>query len=299
MKYLTAKYTFTGIVAFVSLLVITAVQGKPKHSFSDATQWSDPIATVGGGCPIETSNGQLLYTASGSAGTLDIWVYKRDPKTGVFSDRLRLEAPVSLDDANDFCPTPLNGHRLLFVSNRTNENACGGSDIYLTRYLPYRQKSFGPAEPFACAPDGPNTTGTDLSPSLIVTRMGTFLFYSSDVGGNQDIYVSKKSKDGSFGAGSPVPGVNTAFDDRQPNLSADGLTMVFASTRDDAAYSGGFDVFVSTRDDLDTPWSEPVNLSWEGNFSTQMLDETRPSLSRHLHRLYFGANGTVYQSNRD
>lgn len=258
------------------------------------SEWSQPVALVGGGCPIETRDGNRLYTASGSAGTLDIWAYRRDGRNGEFGERTRLGPPVSLDDADDFCPTPLAGNWLMFVSDRATDASCGGVDIYLARYRAYPLKSWSNATNLGCAPDGPNTAGVELSPALVSTPEGTFLYFSSNVNGDQDIYRSTMAPDGSFSEGVPEVGLNTGADDRQPNLSRDGLTIVFASTRD----MGGFDVFMATRNSVGDAWSEPRNLSVALEFATQPLDETRPSLSWDRKRLYFGAAGTVYVSER-
>jgi hypothetical protein len=247
---------------------------------------------VGGGCPIESRDGNSLYTASGSAGTLDIWVYERNGRNADFGDRQRIGDPVSLDDANDFCPTPLTGGWLMFVSNRSVPEACGGPDIYLARINPAQDS--GVATHLGCAPDGPNTPGTELSPSLVTTSEGSFLYYSSDNSGDQNIYRSEMAPDGSFGPGVAVDSLNTPWDDRQPNVSRDGLTIVFASDRD----SGVSDIFMATRASLDDPWSEPTNLSVSLAFPTAGSSETRPSLSWDLKRLYYGAAGTIYVSGR-
>ena len=283
------QYKRSGLYAGLFLAMSLPVQAGPGFS-----EWGSPQATVGGGCPIESPDGNRLYTASGSAGTLDIWTYRRDGRKGEFTDRTRLEAPVSLDDANDFCPTPLAGFWLMFVSDRSGQDSCGGPDMYVTQYRPDPAKSFGPATNLGCAPDGPNTAGVEFSPALLNTAAGTFLYYSSNVEGDQDIYRSEMTPDGKFSAGQPVAGLNTAADDRQPNVSRDGLTIVFASDRD----TGGFDIFMSTRESLDAPWSTPRNLSVELGFPTAPLGETRPSLSWDLKRLYYGADGTIYVSER-
>lgn len=261
----------------------------------DFTEWGPPIATVGGGCPIESRDGNRLYTASASAGTLDIWVYQRDGRIGSFGNRTQLGEPVSLDDADDFCPTPLTGNWLMFVSDRSGPDACGSSDIYLARYRPTPPRSFGDARHLACAPGGPNTAGTEFSPSLVTTAEGTHLYYSSDSDGDQDIYRSEMMPDGSFGPGIPVASLNTPMDDRQPNLSRDGLTIVFASNRD----SGVFDIFMSTRESLEDEWSALRNLSVGLSFPTAASSETRPSVSWDLKRLYYGSAGIVYVSERE
>ncbi|MGD8339805.1 MAG: hypothetical protein PVH89_03430 [Gammaproteobacteria bacterium] len=276
--------------AVLSLTSLAATQAAPRFS-----EWGPPVATVGGGCPIESRDGNQLYTASGSAGTLDIWVYQRKGRNGDFGDRTMLGPPVSLGNGvNDFCPTPLTGNWLMFVSTRGGPQACGSSDIYLARARAIPAQSWGEARHLGCAPNGPNTAGTEFAPSLVTTAQGTYLYFSNDSDGDQDIYVSEMAPDGSFGPGAPVAELNTGGDDRQPNVSRDGLTIVFASSRD----SGVFDIFMSTRNSLTDEWSEPRNLSVELGFPTAAAGETRPSLSWDLKRLYYGSGGIVYVSER-
>jgi hypothetical protein len=258
-------------------------------------EWGVPIDTAVGGCPIESPNGKELYTAASSAGTLDIWVYKR--KNGVVDEdtRAMLPEPISLPDAEDFCPLPLNAGWLMFVSDRVTDESCGGSDILVTKQFKGDSGAEMVVKNLGCGEDGPNTSGTELSPSLIHTKAGTFLYYSSDISGHQDIYRSRLLPDGSYSPGEPVAELNTEGDDRQPNVSKDGLTIVFASSRD----TGVFDVFMSTRKSIYQEWGEPVNLSVELAFPTAALSETRPSLSRDLKRLYYGADGIIYVSERE
>lgn len=285
-----------GVTAATALAAALCISSGSAHAAPSYSEWSTPEPTVVGGCPIESRNKLFLYTASVSAGTLDIWTYRRrgNHSYSEFSERTRAEAPISLDDAADFCPTPLEANWLMFVSDRDVDGACGGTDIYIARYRPSPPKSIGEPEHLGCAGDGPNTAGTELSPALVKTREGTFLYFSSDVGGDQDIYRSVLLPNGRYSAGEPVAALNTPGDDRQPNLSRDGLTIVFASNRD----SGGFDVFMATRESISSPWSEPRNLSWELDFPTKTLGETRPSISWDDRRLYYGAAGTVYLSQR-
>jgi hypothetical protein len=285
----------SGLIVLSGMIQVLALYSATAHAGPEFGEWSLPQATVGGGCPIESRDGNELFTASGSAGTLDIWVYRRDGRVGTFGDRTRVEWPVSLDDADDFCPTPLTGNYLMFVSTRNIPGACGASDIYLARYNTNTGQNFGDAQHLACAPNGPNTAGVEFSPSVVTTSAGTFLYYSSNVGGNQDLYRSEMAPDGSFGIGIPVAALNTGFDDRQPNVSRDGLTIVFASDRD----SGIFDIFMATRGSVDDDWSAPRNLSVELAFPTAGTSETRPSLSWDMQRLYYGSAGIVYVSTRE
>lgn len=259
-------------------------------------EWGDTNAVPGvaGGCPIESRSGNQLFAAGGFDGSLDIWVYSRTGRVNDFGPRVKVAAPVSVDDANDFCPTPLPGGWLLFVSNRSGGCGVGSIDLYRTQYsLDGSEAGSEHVTNLGCAPDGPNTSGTELSPSLVVTPDGTYLYYSSNAAGSQDIYRSRMAMDGSFGPGELVDGVNTAFEDQQPNVSRDGLEMVFSSNRD-----GNQDVFSASRNSLDEPWGNVRNLTLELGLPTVDGNETRASMSWDRQRLYYGSGGTIFVSSR-
>lgn len=260
-------------------------------------EWStpQPVDNVAGGCPIESRNGRTLYTAGGFDGTLDIWTYTRTGRKAPFGPREKVGPPVSLDDANDFCPTPLVGGWLLFVSDRAGDDTCGNTDMYITRYRPGSGANWSEARHLGCAPFGPNTEGRELSPALFSTDEGVFLYYSTNgPGGDQDIYRSRMGWNGEFGPGEPVDELNTPFNDQQPNVGRGGREIVFSSDRAGA----GQDVFSATREDSDDPWSMPRNLSVELAFPTGNGSETRASLSWDLKRLYYGSAGTIYVASR-
>ncbi|MET0280109.1 MAG: hypothetical protein ABW278_03155 [Steroidobacteraceae bacterium] len=287
-----------------------------------APEWSAPTAVAPGGCPIESRDGAYLYTAAGPANTngLDIWVLRRNAANNTYDSRTLLGDPVSVTTANDFCPTPLMGDWLMYVSTRDGAvngvDKCGtaglvpgltGADLYLTRFAvappvtaggPLQVQSTGVTRRLACYPDGPNTKGSKFSPSLLTTADGGFLFFSTEhngveATGSQNIYMSEMRPDGTYGPGVAVAALNTAFEDQQPNVSRDGLTIVFASNRD-----GNMDIFMSTRPTLDGTWSTPRNLSTQLGFPTASLPETRPSLSWDMKRLYYGADGQAYLSHK-
>ena len=90
--------------------------------------------------------------------------------------------------------------------------------------------------------------------------------------------------------GKPCPAVvNSGFNDRDPALSKDGLSLYFASTRPGPdsrgqAGLGDYDLWVSQRDSLDDCWLAPNNLGPVVNSS--FLD-VAPNLSTDGHWLYF------------
>jgi hypothetical protein len=280
-------------------------------------EWGSPVAVAPGGCPIETRDGKLLYTAAGPADTngLDIWALRRTGATDTYDLRTKLGAPISVDGANDFCPTPLMGDWMMFVSTRDGADKCGepgpmpglaGADIFVTRYTveaaadgsALQMTSHGEPQRLACYPDGPNTKGAKFSPSLLNIPEGGFLFFSSNhdgvaATGSQDIFMSEVRPDGTYGPGVAVAALNSTFEDQQPNVSRDGLSIVFASNRD-----GNMDIFMAKRATTADAWSTPVNLSAKFQFSTAGSAETRPSLSWDMQRLYYGSDGQVFLSHK-
>jgi Tol biopolymer transport system component len=108
-----------------------------------------------------------------------------------------------------------------------------------------------------------------------------------------NIYMSRQRVDGSFAPATLVDELNTASADFMPNVSRDGLEIVFNSNRPGGA--GGQDVYTASRASTNDPWSEPVNVGTNVNTAG---NETRSSLSGDGERLHFGRDGEIYVSIR-
>lgn len=262
------------------------------------------------GCPIETEDGLSLMFAStrpnGVAGNVgnDIWVADRDSVNSPWQAPRNIGEPIN-SAASDFCPTPVKGRSLFFVSDRpdngTSTPPCGGGDMYLSRQSP----AGGWSQPvmLACAPEGPNFTGPERSPSLVETWYGTFLFYSSNGGaGDQDIYVSRMRADGSFGPGEIVEELSSPYDDIMPNVRqrTDGsFEVVFSSNRPTPSKpnpaASDQDVYIARAWWPTGHWSKPLNM---GDAVNTTGTEQRATLSADGKRLYFGRNGDIYMSER-
>jgi len=101
---------------------------------------------------------------------------------------------------------------------------------------------------------------------------------------------------GSFGPPAKIVELSTTADDRMPNVSPDGLEMVFVSTRTDLPGAQGLhDIYLSQRAHVSEPWGTPVNVGPHVNSGAA---ESRPSLSADGDRLYFGRNGDIWMSTR-
>lgn len=267
-------------------LVAVAVMAPTAH----AASWSDwaPATSVGAlntpyldGCPIQSPDGESLYMAStrprfqGDSRTdIDIWVARRSSPDDPWGPPENLGAPVN-STSDDFCPTPVRGEGLFFVSRRPVAGACGGADIYLAR------RDAEAVTHFDCVSDGgPNTPLDEQGPSYVKTG-GPSLYFSS----GPDLFVSDELRTGAFGPGVAVSELNSPATDIQPNVRRDGREIVFASNRSGGGAFGGQDVWVATRHDVNGSWSSPVNL---GSAVNTAANETRPSLSWDATTLYFG-----------
>lgn len=235
------------------------------------------------GCPIQSPDGLSLYMASnrpGGAGLLDIWVARRASTDAPFGTPENVGPPIN-SAADDFCPTPVRGNGLFFVSRRATAESCGLGDIYFARLNPAR----GWSEPdhLACAPGGPNSVLDEQGPAYVDADGTALLYFSSGSAAVPgDLFVSERTEGGDFGPAAPVAELNSPGNDIQPNLRKDGREIVFSSNR---AGSLGQDIWASTRGSLDEPWSAPVNLGGAVNTAAA---ESRPSLSWDAETLYFG-----------
>lgn len=291
-----------------------ALPAQAQHfgPWGDAEPETGGINAPGGGCPIESRDGLELYFASARAGTyggLDIFRVHRDSPNAPWGDVENAGLPAN-SQAADYCPTPLPGKWLLFVSARTTgtADACGdvpppppgmppAGDIHISQENP----AHGWTEPLAlgCHPDGPNTPGHEFSPSLVHTDQGTELYFSSnghpDSQGH-DIYVSQVLADGSVTAGARVAELSGEYNDLMPHLRKDGLEIVFASNRPGSA--GSTDIYVASRASTAAAWSAPQRI--DNPAVNTDAGESRPSLSGDGTRLHFGrSDGRIYVSTRE
>jgi hypothetical protein len=242
------------------------------------------------GCPIQSPDGLSLYMASnrprfaGDTRTdIDIWVATRATTDAEWGDPRNLGEPVN-SPADDFCPTPVRGGGLFFVS-REEPASCGtaDSDIYFTRN--HRRRGWAEPQHLGCAPNGPNTAADEQGPSSVDAGGRQLLYFSS----GPEIQVSERVPGGRFGPPTPVAELNGPAGDIQPNVRKDGLEIVFASNDSSRPGATGstFDIYTATRASIDEPFSTPVNLT---EVNTSDRGETRPSFSWDGLTLHFGRN---------
>jgi len=244
------------------------------------------------GCPFAARDGKTFFFASNRAGGLggiDIYVSSRRSVDDPWGAPVNVGAPVN-SPANEFCPTlARDGHTFYFVSDRPG--GCGGDDIYVTRRR--ERTGFEAPENLGCRV---NSAGNEASPFPIdQAGTGLVLYFSSTraggfsaeptgaVSGDADLYMSDWHG-GAFRQPALVPGVNSAFNDGQPNVRRDALEIFFFSNR--TGTLGGNDIYSATRAKARDVWSTPFNLGPNVNSSAS---ETRPSLTWDGGTLYFGS----------
>jgi WD40 repeat protein len=274
------------VLAFL-VCVAPAAYAQQFGSWEGATS-VDPLRSngvntrVNDGCPHETADGRELFFASNRSGTQDIYVAQNEH--GEWKLQEKLPEPVNHDDADDFCPTPLPGDQLLFVSTRTSN--CGGPnnpDIYYTRRT--GENGWLEPQPLNCTVNSPYQ---EFSPSMVRAGGQTLLFFSSDrddpVGHKHKIYMSVY-EDGDWGPAVRVDELNfPGASDARPNVTRrdEGLEIVFDSTR-----HGGQKIFTAIRTSMRDSWTVPTELGADVNVGSA---QSRASFSGDGTRLYFGSN---------
>jgi hypothetical protein len=209
----------------------------------------------------------MASTRPGGLGGIDLWVARR-PSTAVgFGTPLNLGPSVN-SAADDFCPTPVRGKGLYFVSTRG-----GNADIYFSRNDPAHGWT-APASVGAAV----NSALPEFSPSYFEADGRAFLYFSR----GPDIYSAELEADGGWGAVGPAAGLQHAAADFRPNVRKDGLEIVFDSNRRNGSDQ---DLYFATRSSVDAAWSTPVNAGPAINTSA---NETRGSFSWHADTLLFG-----------
>jgi hypothetical protein len=305
-----------GVIAVVAVVAIASVA--MRAAANEFGPWSAAVnvQSIPGtnpafntelldGCPTLARDGRTFYMASnrpGGEGGLDIWVATRESVDAPWGEPVNLGPPVNTP-ADEFCPSPArDGHLFFFVSTRPGSGACGGSDIYATRW---RADEHGWDEPtnLGCQV---NSAGGEASPFLIEEPgIGPVLYFSSNraggysvdapgtLVGDDDIYFSEW-QGGGFGPAQLAPFVNSASHDSRPHLRRDALELFFDSNRPGTL--GSADIFSSTRETAFDQWSNPAPL---GQLVNSTAADTRASLSWDGTTLVFGSTRSGGEGSTD
>lgn len=173
----------------------------------------------------------------------------------------------------------------LYFAVWNRPNGLGSGDIYMTE----RETPNSPwQEPVNLGP-AVNSSSGEIEPSI--SGDGLELYF-----GCWDDYIlrvcTRPSKDAPWGSpvkigppvGSNEPATEIGSNDAwTPEISADGLSLYFSSTRFTGGH-GGTDIWMTTRATIADPWTEPVNLGPNVNSGA---DDWSPSISNDGQTLVF------------
>lgn len=286
---------------------------RPSTAFGNYSEWSAPVnlgpeinTQFPDQGPYVSRDGLTLYFASQrpapeSFGGNDIYVSTRKNKHHPWGPGVNLGNVINTSGIESTPALSPDEDLLYFATN--GRGGTTGLDIWVSTRLDKK-------DPLAWgAPvrleGGINSAANDLGPAPFYdsrTKTLTLYFYSVRSGGMgcRDLYGSTQGANGEFGAAVPIAELNTSSEDEQPAIRADGLEMLFVSSRPATTCLGpgmpGGEIYVSTRASTSEPWGPPVNLGAPVN----TLDaEGRPALSRDARQLYFFSNGHGGEGNTD
>ncbi len=111
----------------------------------------------------------------------------------------------------------------------------------------------------------------------------------TDVGKQEDFYISRKDSQGLFAPAQPVMSINTVMNEGAPSLSADGNTLIFTACQtldgqwgENRTGVGSCDLFYSLKAGND--WGQPENM---GNTINSGAWESQPSYGADGKTMYF------------
>jgi len=275
------------LLAVLACVVLTnAYVAKADFIFGTATNLGSTVnsSSYDSDVCISTDGLELYFNSKrpGGYGNFDIWVSTRETVQDPWGEPVNLGPTVNKSDWDTTPSISANGLELYFGSRRPGGS--GGVDLWMTTRVSV-------SEPWG---EPVNLGSTINSPAfevkMNISTDGLSIVFDSDRSGGyggQDLWVSKRpTLSDPWGAPENLgPTVNSSVWDYAPSLSADGLSLFFASAR--SGGSGGDDIWVATRETTDDPWGEPVNLGPAVNSSSH---ENCPNVSADGSTLYFASN---------
>lgn len=140
-------------------------------------------------------------------------------------------------------------------------------------------------------PGAVNTELNEFLPTL--TADESMLVFSRLVGDQEDIFYSKKEND-QWGAGQPIEGLNTPFNEASQTISADGHILVFTACERPDAINRSCDLFLM--EFSGSRWTAPTNIGAPVNTGDW---ESMPSISADGRTLFFASKRNGGQGGED
>jgi Tol biopolymer transport system component len=270
----------------ISLVLVLALGmgvgvANADFTFGEATNLGPTVnSSVRDFAPTSSADGLSLYfdsSRSGGYGDKDLWVTTRPTTEDPWGEPVNLGSTVN-SSADDVAPSISgDGLSLYFISRRPG--GFGERDIWVTT-RPTINDPWG--EPVNLGPPI-NTLYRETGPCI--SSDGLELYFNSDRpggSGGADLFVATRLTiedkwDIPVNLG---PTINTSLNDNGPNISSDGLCLIFGLYGSE----NDFDTWMSTRPNKEYAWSIPVNLGPPVNSSARDL---QPDISYDGSTIYF------------
>jgi Tol biopolymer transport system component len=163
---------------------------------------------------------------------------------------------------------------LYFASDRAGGS--GNTDLWVTT-RPTKDEPWGPP---ANLGNQVNRPADDHGPDLSGDELALY-FYSYRSGSGDLFYTSRDSKSAPWQGVRALGAVNTGSSERDPSISADGLTLYYSTNRD-----GNFAIWQVTRDSVSDDWRGPGEPVAAANSPRH---DRYPDISRDGLSLYFSS----------
>jgi len=263
-----------------------AYPAPPPFNFGTPENPGPNVNTSSGdGASSISADGLELYFESdqpGGYGDFDLYVATRESTEDDWGPAVNL-GPRLNSWYGEYMPgISADGVTLYFSSNRPGGH--GNFDLWVTKRAT-RNDAWGP--PVNLGPTV-NSSSYDYHPN--VSSDGLSLYFTSNrpgCFGGWDLWVTTRASLSDPWAPAVNVGstVNSSNSEYWPSISADGLSLFFASGRPGGL--GSDDIWVTTRASVSDPWGPPVNLGPPVNTSA---DDGAPNISADGSTLYFTSN---------
>lgn len=266
---------------------------------------ADETARVRG--PSLSSDGLSLYFFSDKLGHADLWVATRSSLTSQWNTATSIkEINTSAEESfpaisSDGLSLYFSDWFLYFRGPNPRTNSYGGGDIWVAQRRDLRSKWNGPYNL------GPQVNSGFLETTPAISSDGLTLIFATDRPGNvpgsgrdfdgTDLWMCVRTNAAATnGWSKPVnlgPGVNSIYGDSSPFLSADGLTLYFASARPSPDARNGFsNIWAARRKSVSEPFGTAVSLGHYFEGLHHMMD---PCFSADGATLFFSSRGRLDQ----
>lgn len=186
----------------------------------------------------QTADGLTAFLSTsweGGAGGWDIWMLTRSSPAAAFDRAAAIPVSGVNDGQLQWDPMPSADGLHLFLATQSFPSGPGGAElVFATR------ASAGAPFGTAALVAGVNSSASEANPTL-TADLRVLLFASNRPGGSggYDLWYAV-SENGAFSAPRPVPALNSASNDLEPFVTADGCEVYFVSDRPGGL--GGWDL---------------------------------------------------------